>query len=50
MFDIMQFFRSIYVYITSKIKYTNLNEEISRDNNLDQEEEEEELFVSNIHL
>jgi hypothetical protein len=48
MFDIMKFFRSIYVYITSKIKHTNLNEEIRLDTNLD--EEEEELFISNIHL
>ena len=57
MLDIMKFLRSIYVYISSKLKfpnssYENINEAISNDNNKNSFEvydEEYEVLVSNIH-
>ena len=53
----MKFLRSIYVYISSKLKfpnssYENINEAISNDNNKNSFEvydEEYEVLVSNIH-
>ena len=60
MIDIMNFFRSIYKYISSKLKfqnnsYENMNETIFNDNNNNNTnsfeiyEEEYEVFISNIH-
>ena len=64
MIDIMKFFRSIYIYISSKLKfktnsYENLNETISNDNFNDNNntnknsfeiyDEEYEIMISNIH-
>ncbi len=60
----MKFFRSIYIYISSKLKfktnsYENLNETISNDNFNDNNntnknsfeiyDEEYEIMISNIH-
>lgn len=61
MIDIMNFFRSIYKYISSKLKfrnnsYENMNETIYNDNvnnnntnSFEIYEEEYEVFISNIH-
>jgi hypothetical protein len=60
MIDIMKFFRSIYIYISSKLKfknnsYENLNDTIYNDNVNDNKnnseiyDEEYEVFISNIH-
>ncbi len=56
----MKFFRSIYIYISSKLKfknnsYENLNDTIYNDNVNDNKnnseiyDEEYEVFISNIH-
>jgi hypothetical protein len=55
----MNFFRSIYKYISSKLKfrnnsYENMNETIFNDNNnntnsFDNYDQEYEVFISNIH-
>lgn len=58
MIDIINFFRSIYKYISSKLKfrnksYENMNDSIFNDNNntnsFEIYDEEYEVFISNIH-
>jgi len=60
MLDIMKFLRSIYIYISSKLRvssssYENINEAINNDNNNTNKnsfeiyDEEYEVLVSNIH-
>ncbi len=60
MIDIMNFFRSIYIYISSKLKFNfdeNINKEIVNDNKNDITnknsfeiyDEEYEVLISNIH-